>query len=100
MTTNKCFLKLTQGLAKSDNVIPEWSKTTILGPLIVVPTQEVITLATVSTTLRPIMTLGETVDLAAVHPKELLEATTVPTDFSSGTGGTCENEGRKCTLSE
>ncbi|XP_029581904.1 zona pellucida sperm-binding protein 3 [Salmo trutta] len=88
------------GVWKRGTDTTEWSKTTILGPLIVVPTQEVITLATVSTTLRPIMTLGETVDLAAVHPKELLEATTVPTDISSGTGGTCENEGRKCTLSE
>ncbi|XP_055738940.1 zona pellucida sperm-binding protein 3-like [Salvelinus fontinalis] len=62
----------------------EWSKTTILGPLIVVPAKEVITLATVSTTLRSKMTLGETVDSAAVHSKELQEATTVvPADIST-----------------
>ncbi|XP_064848507.1 zona pellucida sperm-binding protein 3-like [Oncorhynchus masou masou] len=75
----------------------EWSKTTILGPLIVVPTQEVISLATDSTTLRSKLTPGETLDSAAVHPKELQEATT---DISMGTGGTCKSEGRKCTLSE
>ncbi|CAB1325956.1 unnamed protein product, partial [Coregonus sp. 'balchen'] len=69
----------------------KWSKTTILGPLIIVPTQEVIILEMVSTTtLRLTTILVETVDSSeAVHPKELPEAMTVlptePVGISRGT---------------